>query len=67
MCVNKVYMFKIYLRCFDILIKDCYRVHLMPLQLKSAIKFTCETEINYPERRKFFHVIVYVCLCQLQF
>ena len=26
-------MFKIYLRCFDILIKDCYRVHLMHYSL----------------------------------
>ena len=55
-------MFKIYLRCFDILIKDCYRVHLMPLQLKSAIKFTCKTEINYPERHKFI-MSLYMFAC----
>ena len=34
----------------------------MPLQLKSAIKFTCKTEINYPERRKFI-MSLYMFAC----
>ena len=34
----------------------------MPLQLKSAIKLTCKTEINYIEQRKFI-MSLYMFAC----
>ena len=37
-------------------------MHLIPLQLKSAIKFACKTEIDYTERRKFI-MSLYVFAC----
>ena len=34
----------------------------MPLQLKSVIKFTYKTKINYTERRKFI-ILLYMFAC----